>query len=310
MADDMTRRLAELKDRMRSGRCKAAEQVEMRDRLVQMQYRLRAIELQLEEANEEVKKLAGSSLSGLVYSLMGSKGERLERARQAHQELEKQYDKCRREVEELDRQVGRMDSQVHDDRTSAEEFERLLAEKQEQIAERDDNRNAELSRLCEADDAAQADVKCVERAVKAGTEALRDLNEEIETVSTLGRCRVIEASRMLKGVMAATRGKTSDQCAERVKQSIGRFRLALNEVLKRCSSDAGPEMLEINAWLERVGEAIAGSWLSREARGEESADHVSQRLQMANMVVEKTLNAVRERARAAEDARRSYVESA
>ena len=115
---------------------------------------------------------------------------------------------------------------------------------------------------------------------------------------------------MLRGVMAASRHKTSHQCVERVKQSICRFRRALNDVFERCGSETDAALLEINAWLERVCEDFAGVWLSREACGEQSADYVSERIRMANMVVEKTLNTVRDRAKAAEDASRSYVESA
>ncbi len=310
MADEITRKLADLKDRMQSGESTAAEQVEMRDQLVQMQYRLRAIEFQLEDAHKEVQNLAVRSISGLVYTMMGTKGERLEHARATHEELENQYGKCSGDVAELERQVAGLESRIHENDSSAEEYKKLLADKQDQISNCDDERGPQLKRLREAADAARTDVKCVERALKAGADALRDLNEQIETVSTLGRCPVIEGNHMLRGVMAASRHKTSHQCAERVKRSICRFRRALNDVFERCGSETDAALLEINAWLERVCEDFAGVWLSREACGEQSADYVSERIRMANMVVEKTLNTVRDRAKAAEDASRSYVESA
>lgn len=309
MTADEDKQLHELKGRTGSRETLERRQVKARDAMVQADYRLKALELNLDQCREEVARLEGFSLTGLMSALAGRKQQRLALMREQCAALEKQYTECEATLAALQREVGEIERELAQARSAAAEYKALLARKEEEIAGSAEGGEA-LRRVSEQLSAARVVVESIQKAIDAGDEALRDLHAEQQTASTLGRCRVADARGVLSTMMNASRHGTADECAARVSRSLRRFHTRLCEVMARESEEGKEALAAAGFSVEALAANFAGHWLASGASGEQSAGHVERELINANMLLEKHLADAQGCVASHERERRQLIESA
>lgn len=310
MSADLNQQLAQLKNESQSRARLEKEHADAREALMQVESRMRGVELYLEQARDELKQLEGTSLTGLVYGLLGKKGDRLEKAREACAELERQYEECAETMPRLEQTVADLERELEQVGNADEEYQRLLAEKQEQLESVDGDHGSEFHKLAEERESVESAIKDISKAIKAGEEALSDLHDEMEIVSTLGRCQVVDARGALRSLMNTSRHKTAGDCAGRVRQSLGRFHRKLNDVISKYGPDAEGNLKQIDDTLDRVSNEFAASWLKDAYTEEQSAEYVERQLQTANMLLEQKMTATRQQADSIEERRKALIENA
>lgn len=289
-----------------TGRCETREELKLRevktrDEMVQVDYRLRALAMNLEQCRSELVRLEGLSLTGLISVLSGNKATRLARIRDQCAEFERQIDTCETELAGLQGEVSEIEQALTLALSSATETESRPGDG----VEGPDG----MSRMSGDLSAARSVVDILQKAIDAGEEALRDLRGEQETASTLGRCKVVDVRGGLGSMMNVSRRGTGNECASRVRQSLRRFRSQLAAVLAQDHPEGKEELRVVDAELEGMEANFSGHWLASSASGEASADHVERTLVTANMLLEKMMADSRPRVDSCEPQRRSLIEN-
>lgn len=243
----------------------ADRQATARAELVLLQTQVRAVELRMEQVRTEVAGLAGLSLSGLMYGLLGQKSRRLDEARQTYAELERQHAEQSVMLASLEREVA--------------ELTRLV---DAGLAPRG------VDHATISNDAVKSPMlERIEQAIAACQEAARDLRDEMEVHSMAGRVRLVGGHRAIRAVMRVGRSRTADECAERVRRSIARFQRLIGGVLG--GSEVDGEMLTVDRDLARAAAEINGRWIESGATSGASLEWLAERLGLADMLLERKL---------------------
>ncbi|MFQ5502764.1 MAG: hypothetical protein ACE5EQ_10765 [Phycisphaerae bacterium] len=261
-------------------------EVRARDQMVQVDYRLQALEINFEECRAELARLEGFSLTGLFSALTGSKESKLKQIQDQCAEIEHQIDTCESEQVALQREVSEIEQAIAQALTTETSHESPLADNTEGTETQ--------SGLSGDQPATRSAIDTIQKAIDACEETLRDLNNEQETTSTLGRCTVVDVKGVLGGMMNVSRHGTSKQCASRVSQSLRRFRNRLAAVMALNPTEGKEALGATDAELEEMEKNFSAQWLASSASGEESADHVERTLMTTNMLLEKLMNESRQ----------------
>ncbi|RIK68242.1 MAG: hypothetical protein DCC65_03350 [Planctomycetota bacterium] len=298
----------ELRRRHEAGEKARTQHDEKRKLLVDMQYRLQAMELQLAATEEELRALEGVSLSRILHALKGDRASRADAARQALSALNAQYDAAVDAANDLIRQISDIERRLDPDGSARADYERALAAKLREAETADTPASAALRDIANRIAAHTAVADTIRRTMAAGDEARTDLLREIETISSLGRCRLAEGARPLEFLMGMARDKIVEDCARRVQHALRRYLSRYDEALATLADGADESARRLRPDLEDAAHAFNAEALLREAAEPPGASALQSLLAETAMVLEQCLNrCTAEIGRLEEDRRRAVT---
>lgn len=287
MGDQIAASMAELKAKLDRQEEMERKHGETCSALTQALQHLRALEVYLEQAQQDLKNLDGLSLTGLLYALTGRKGQAVEKARHEYASLSTEYKAYTRKIEALEIDISKLEKALDEigdvrglyqaglqERQAAVESSRgAAADKLQDLRKK----KADLERL----------VNALAKALHAGEEALKDLRDEVHVMGSMGRIRVAEGHGLIRAAVNSARKGAVEECAARVRATVRRFRSRLADALGAGCADA--ELADLDATLAGLaGEVRSGKWEVKTV-DYDTTDEVDQRLQFANQLVEKKL---------------------
>ena len=284
-----------------------AEYEDKRKNLVEMQYRLQAMELQVGAAAEEVRSLENFSLTGLLSTLRGNRQERAEEARDQLHQLQTQFDAALDAFETLQRQVTDLEARVAEGDRARAEYEAAFSAKLRRAEVSGGESADRLGAISIELQSLQNQSEMLKKAIKAGDEARRGMLEEIETLSTMGRCRVAEGHKAISMFINSALKSTYDQCAARVRQGCRRFVQRFEEGMGPGGLRAEDGTEEMHKTLRRIADQFDKNWFFS-TDDFNSNGYVVGMLQNATMIVERRQNEVAERIELLTEERRKLVE--
>jgi hypothetical protein len=131
----------------------------------------------LAREKSDVEKLEGFNLTGLFYSVLGTKEERLETERQEYLAAKLKHEESLQAFEDARQDVAKLQSEQVAFSNAVAEYDRLIAEKEALLANTGDSRAKSLMDLTERLADLESDRKELEEAVRAGMTAERSLQQ-------------------------------------------------------------------------------------------------------------------------------------
>ncbi|MWV45633.1 hypothetical protein GRF59_18635 [Paenibacillus sp. HJL G12] len=166
-------RLAELKESIRNKSRWEKRLQELETELRDREREADGWKQRLADEEKDVERLTGVSLSGLFFSLIGKKEEKLEREQLEVLEAKAKFDAAVRAAEDMRQQCEETRKQLQDVRYSDFEYERILQEKEQIILQQ----HGELSELSEQQTDMALHLKEMKEAEQAGHSVLHDLEQ-------------------------------------------------------------------------------------------------------------------------------------
>lgn len=202
------------------------------DRLRQARDRIYELDIQLDKENNDVRQLEGLSLTGLFYTVLGTKEQRLDTERQEALAARLRYDEVRAEIALLEAERETGEQQMTRLRHLDARYERILAEKERIITASDSEQAQTLFRLSDALASGEAMLREVDEAIQVAQEVLHSLGQ---ISSSLGRAGDWGIYDMLGGGMIATsikHGHIDDarKAIARVQHLLRRLRSELADI--------------------------------------------------------------------------------
>ncbi|HYF77496.1 MAG TPA: hypothetical protein VD973_10215 [Symbiobacteriaceae bacterium] len=234
----MLNELHDLNERLARAADHKARVQKLHNRVQELQKEKQALEFQAQKLRHivgqeeaDVRRLEGLSLTGLFYSILGSKDEQLYQERQEALSAQLKYDEAVRQVEVIDRELQRAHAEWTNAHRSGDDYESLLGRKEELIRTHQAGA-AELFRLGEREQQLQWQAKELGEAQNAGRSADSALAKVEEA---LGSAQGWGTWDMLGGGMIATAMKHSriDEARSYVhaaQSALAGFRRELNDV--------------------------------------------------------------------------------
>ncbi len=232
MFEQFNQQLAAVREKQRKQEKLKSSLSMAQENLKTEQTRLKALEQDLYKEDADVKKLEGLSLSGLFYSVLGSKNEQLDKERQEYLAAKLKFDKCEYTISSLQREIAYLTQQLAQFEDLDAQYKSILERKEKLISTAGDENARRLIQLSENLANVGADVRELKEAVNAGNEVLSNLNSLIDSLKSASSWGTWD---MLGGGLLATAVKHSkiDQAREtahQTQQQLRRFQKELADV--------------------------------------------------------------------------------
>ncbi len=248
---------------------------------------LRALEVYLEQAQEELNNLDGLSLTGLLYALTGRKGKAVDKARQDYAALSAEYKAFTQKIETLEDDITRLEKSLDEIGDVRALYQAGLRERESAVESSGGESAGRLQSLRQRKAEVQRLASALRKALEAGEEALKDLRDEVHVMGSMGRIRLAEGHGLIRAAVNTARKGAVEECAARVRATVRRFRARLSEALGADCADQ--ELVELDAMLAGLaGEVRSEKW-EVQTVNYDTTDEIDQRLQTANQLVEKRL---------------------
>ncbi len=253
---------------------------EKRRKLLEAEYQLQVMSLQLKSMRTEIKELEGFGLGSLLSRM---KGDREARARELNAsicELQSEYETIARSLRSLQSEIATLEKQViSSSRFPAPARKMGAAHSTSKLPRPAPNAPAAPSvpqspppaPATDSVPVSSSQVAMLAKAIEAGEEARKDLLQELETASTLGRCQVVQVRGVLSAIMNHARSGTADECASRVRKSIERFLRRREEAIGQNAAPIDTEEESLVAALKKIVAEFKGSWLRPDGQGTDVA---------------------------------------
>ncbi|HWI66554.1 MAG TPA: hypothetical protein VNT75_32395 [Symbiobacteriaceae bacterium] len=134
------------------------------------QVRLQKLQHLVNQEEADVKRLEGMSLTGLFYSVLGSRDEQLYKERQEALAAHLKYDEAVRQIEAIDRELANARAAWRDAQSSGDDYQSLLRRKEE-LMQRSPAGAADLLRFGEREQQLQWQSRELAEAYSAGRNA-------------------------------------------------------------------------------------------------------------------------------------------
>ncbi|GAP15988.1 hypothetical protein LARV_03783 [Longilinea arvoryzae] len=145
---------------------------------------LERLEGQLKKEQVDVDRLEGFSLSGLFYSVLGSREQQVERERQELLAAQLKYQQARRVIDGLLEDQARLEGQLRELQGVEGEYAALMAEKENQLRQSNPQVAGELIHLAQQIADRNAEKREIEEAISAAGEVHFSLERVIEALES------------------------------------------------------------------------------------------------------------------------------
>lgn len=209
---------------------------ETRSQLATEQSRLRDLERQLHQEEQDVASLQGASLGSLFHSILGDRETRLERERQEALRARLRFDEARSAVRRLQSDLLSLQGQVERLPELEAEYADLLRQKQATLGGAG-GQPEELRQLEERLNVLRREQRELQEAIAAGEEVQASLAQVSKALNSAAGWGVWD---MMGGGLLATMAKhssmdTAREHAHRAEQALRRFHRELQDVAVQLS---------------------------------------------------------------------------
>lgn len=201
-------------------------------RLQQEKLKLAALRDSLEKEEQDVRRLEKSTLTGLLYSILGSKPGHVEKEKREYLAARVRFDQCRSAVDCLEQEHKRLTEELSSYENAESEYDALLKQKQEFLLtsghESANTIHSMTSRLADLN----GDKKEIEEAIEAGKTAVSILEKVLGLLrdgGTAGTSEYVGGGIM----MTSTNYSKIDETAHYVQEAqiaLQRLKTELNDI--------------------------------------------------------------------------------
>lgn len=187
--ENLNQLLMEAKEKLREYKKTQERFRETETKLRQEKTRLNNLKTKLDEEELDAKKLESFSITGLFYTILGSKESQFDKEKQEALAAKLKYDEALNSVKLLEKDLAVLRDYLEKHKDTEKEYENLLERKRVMILDSNDNDKAKLIELYERKGDLKADIKELTEAYIAGEKAntsLRLAAEKLQSASNWG----------------------------------------------------------------------------------------------------------------------------
>ena len=235
MLDKLDERLMQVKARIRSKQ-KLESMLRQAQHVVQEeQSKCSTLKGRLADEKADVDKLEGLSLTGLFYSVLGTKDERLEKERQEFLAAKLKYEVAVESLEDAQQEVQRLCDELAPFANADAKYDHLISEKEKLLASAGDDRAEKLLALSEKLADLNSDRQELQEAIQAGQAALNSLQQvssELGSAANWGTWDVLGGG-MISTMVKHSKIDSAKEHAHHAQRQLRRFQEELADADQR-----------------------------------------------------------------------------
>jgi len=308
--DELNREITELQEQLRRRQKLANDLAAAKESLQHEQARLAALSADLAREGADVKRLEGLSLTGLFYTVLGSRDEQLEKERQEYLAAKLRHDECWEAVSALEGEALHLQQQLSGLRDLDARYQAALAQKEAALVEAGGANAARLAQLARETAGANADIRELGEALaaaKAALEGLRGMIGSLESAADWGTWDLLGGGTVTTLVKHA-RIDDARAGAHRVQQLLRRLQRELADVSAQ-TPDLTVDIGALATFADFFFDGLISDWIvqSKMAKSLENARRVQEQVRTLQKRLERELAAARLKAAALEAERQQLI---
>jgi len=308
--DELNREITELQEQLRRRQKLANDLAAAKESLQHEQARLAALSADLAREGADVKRLEGLSLTGLFYTVLGSRDEQLEKERQEYLAAKLRHDECWEAVSALEGEALHLQQQLSGLRDLDARYQAALAQKEAALVEAGGANAARLAQLARETAGANADIRELGEALaaaKAALEGLRGMIGSLESAAGWGTWDLLGGGTVTTLVKHA-RIDDARAGAHRVQQLLRRLQRELADVSAQ-TPDLTVDIGALATFADFFFDGLISDWIvqSKMAKSLENARRVQEQVRTLQKRLERELAAARQKAAALEAERQQLI---
>ncbi|WP_411678792.1 hypothetical protein [Clostridium thailandense] len=189
MFEEVNKKIFQVKEKLREKEKLEGVLEELRRSLKEQEIRKKELYNILDSEEKDVKKLEKLSITGLFYSILGSKEEQIKKERQEFLAAKLKYDECCNGVSILEKEVYSYEGKLREYINLGLDYNFLIKYKERLIIDTNDNIACNLIKLMDKASDLELDLKEIREAITAGDvakNALANVLESLESASNWG----------------------------------------------------------------------------------------------------------------------------
>lgn len=261
--DKLDEKLIILKERLRMRHKLTKILSEAENMLRKEMVRKRQLEAKLIKEEEDVKKLEKLSLTGLFYTILGSKEKQLGKERQEYLSAKLRYDECIESINAIKYELSSLKNQIDELEHLEEQYQSLMAEKEKFLLDSNNETAKKLIQVTEQIAEVQGEIREIQEAIDAGQAVLGALQSVIDS---LKKARNWGTWDMLGGGIISTAVKHSKidnarEAAHRVQRLLRHFNRELEDVNISSERELGIKVNDFAKFADFFFDSLISDWI-------------------------------------------------
>lgn len=261
MLSDIGDRLTQASEKRRLKDKAERDLAQVKRELAEKSKLLAALEQQFEKEQVDVEKLERLSLTGLFYSVLGSKEQQVEKERQELLAAQLKYQQAKRAVDGLRADQASLEAQLSGLRGVEDEYSSLLAQKDTLLRQANPQIAGELVRLSEQIAGRNAERKEIDEAITAANEvhgSLAQVIASLESAEGWGTWDMLGGG-LLSTAMKHSRIDDARSAVQEVQSKMTRFTRELADVQR--STDLRIEIGGLDIFADYFFDGLIVDWI-------------------------------------------------
>ena len=171
--------LFQLKEKTEEKKRLESQLKKAREDYKKLQEKFNGLSVELKKEYKDVQQLEDGGLSALFYSILGNKVEKLHKERQEYLAAKLKFENCKNELEQLEAEIKKIESQITDLGNPEMEYKNHLDKKTLKLKESGDNDFLKYEALLETHIMQKKEIN---EALEAGEMALKGLRSAIQSL--------------------------------------------------------------------------------------------------------------------------------
>ena len=182
--EELNRRFMEVKEKMRIKQKLLSVLNDLEQKYIEEKSRFAKLENVLQKEGKDVKKLEGLSLTGLFFTILGSKEQQLEKERQEYLAVKLKYDECNNSISAIKDQLKDTKQKMNQLKDIELQHKYILKEKENFILNNNSAVAREVIQISEEITGIQSNIRELKEAIAAGNAVLEEVNHVIDSLKS------------------------------------------------------------------------------------------------------------------------------
>lgn len=182
--EELNRRFMEVKEKMRIKQKLLSVLNDLEQKYIEEKSRFAKLENVLQKEGKDVKKLEGLSLTGLFFTILGSKEQQLEKERQEYLAVKLKYDECNNSISAIKDQLKDTKQKMNQLKDIELQHKYILKEKENFILNNNSTVAREVIQISEEITGIQSNIRELKEAIAAGNAVLEEVNHVIDSLKS------------------------------------------------------------------------------------------------------------------------------
>ncbi len=206
--------------------------VTLKEELSILEEKTQSAKAVLEKEKKDYKKITEKSISSIIYSVLGNLDERAEKERKEALEAELKYNQCVWDLEDIQNQISRLETEKLQYKNAQAEYDKLYDEKYQALMNENSRTAQKIMELNKSMERSKSNQREIDEAISIGHQVENSLTEALKSLNSAEGWGMWDmfGGGLITDMVKHSHIDDASDAAKRTQSLLRRFRTELADV--------------------------------------------------------------------------------